>query len=305
MRFLAFIHTLQIGTRYEILPIEEAYRKPYVVKKPFFSSEHVHYVINPNKFGKQHIITSVAECIDTITAIIDDLLLTDYEWRIERIDVAIDTTSSYDELYKLNCYLKELFAIRTKCSNAYRVIGDDMRKRSTVVRCERYELEIYNKHLESGNTSLPQTRCEFRYKRLYRRKMNSWQGVILQAVEKTREILQCLPDYISELDTIKKSVLKATYQRENALKCEGRTRNLSAFVTKYADFIYTRNSLKTLYSEMIDGDFNCWLYRFRRNGNVLSLINRSIFKFYCRRLRTALASYLENGAKAPDLEIAG
>ncbi|MPN17661.1 hypothetical protein SDC9_165016 [bioreactor metagenome] len=66
MRFQAFIHTLQIGTQYEVIPIEEAYRKSYVVKKPSISSKHIHYVINPNKFGQPHVITDVAECINTI-----------------------------------------------------------------------------------------------------------------------------------------------------------------------------------------------------------------------------------------------
>ena len=297
MRFQAFIHTLQIGTRYEVLPVEEAYQKNYIVKKPFFSSEHVHYVINPNNYGQPHIITNVTECINTISAIIDDLLLTDYDWRIERIDIALDTSSSYDELYKLNCYLKELFAIRIKCNNAYRIIGDDMKKRSTVVKCERYELEIYNKHLESSNYLLPQTRCEFRYKRLYRRKTNSWQYIITHAFEETLEIIQQLPNYIAELDTIKANVLLEAFRRENDIRCEGRTLNISAFVTKYADFIYTRANIKAIYYNLSDGDFDSWLYRFRRNGNVFSIINKSTLKCYCRLIRASIVAYLNSTLK--------
>lgn len=299
MRFKAFIHTIQIGTKYEVLPVEEAYQKNYVVKKPYFSSGHVHYVINPNNYGQPHIINDVTECIDTISDIIDELLLTDFDWRIERIDIALDTSSCYDELYKLNCYLKELFAIRIKCNNAYRVIGDDMKKRSTVVKCERYELEIYNKHLESGNDTFPQTRCEFRYKRLYRRKANSWQNVILRAVEETQEIIKQLPYYIADLDKAKINLLLESYGRENALKREGRTRNLSAFVTKYSDFIYTRNNIKSLYYKLRHADFDSWLYRFRKNGNVLNVISRSIFKSYCRLLLTALESFQNYTAKTP------
>lgn len=95
-------------------------------------------------------------------------------------------------------------------------------------------------------------------------------------------------------------MLLASYQRENALKCEGRTRCLSAFVTKWADFIYTRSNIKTLYDELENGDFDSWLYRFRRNGNVLSLLNRKTLKCYCRILRKALASYL--AVRTPSLE---
>jgi hypothetical protein len=210
--------------------------------------------------------------------------------------VTIDITSGYDELYKLNCYLKELFAIKLKCSNAYRVIGDDMQKRSTVVKNEYFELEIYNKHLESGDTTLPQTRCEFRYKRLYRRKVDTWQGEIARAVETTQEILRQMPNYIDKLDAIKNQLLLEVYHRENAPSREGRTRNLSAFTTKYADFIYTRANLHALYVEMVNGDFNSWLYSFRRNGNVLSLISRRALKQHCNRLYRALTAYLKNDA---------
>ena len=305
MRFQAFIHTIQIGTRYEIIPIEEAYQRPYVVKPPSVSFGYIRYIINPNKYGQPHKITSLPECIKTIEAIIDDLSLTDYEWRIERVDVTIESESCYDELYKFNCYLKELFALRIKCKNAYRVIGDDMRKRSTVVKNERYELEIYNKHLESGDSLLPQTRCEFRYKRLHRRKMDSWQDAVIHSVEMTQKTLCELPRFIGRLEELKERLFLETCQRESAPGYEGRICNLSSFAIKYADYIYTRASLKTLHTELAGGDFDSWLYRFRKKGHVLSLINRGGLKWYCRQLFESLVVYIENAADAPCLEMAG
>lgn len=291
VHFKAFIHTIQIGSRFPVYQDEDIFCKPYITKRPIHLKERVHYIINPNKFYDCGIIYSFDECETIIAAIIEELGLTDKEWRIERIDITFDTTTGYDQLFKLNCYFKELYAIQINEDNAYRVIGDDLKKRSTVVKNRKYELEIYNKNIQSGNYLLPSTRCEFRRKQLYKRRQINWRQTIRDEINKVHSNLRLIPELIPNLDRIKGKILVDSYTHENASDCEGRIRNLHEFTVKFADYIYTRSSLRILFNKIKGGNFKSWLYRYNKSGRVLTLINKGIIVFYCKKLRDALRDY--------------
>ncbi len=298
MHFAAFIHTIEITTKCEPIPIVTIASKPYISKYPIIRSENIHYVINPNKFGYASNLYSLDKCIEAITSIISDMGLTDFEWQLTRVDLAIDTFTEYDELYKINCYIKELFAFRLHCENSYRIIGDDMRKRSTVVKNDYFELEIYNKHIESLDLSLPQTRMEFRRKRLNRRKKKIIATMIREAIRSIMSDIELLPMTIDRFEMLKLRVLQNAYEIESSAGREGRVRNISDFTKKYADFIYSRKSLYFLFckNRLRNGiqEFNSWLFNYRKTGNVISLFSESSIRKYCKNLISSIKAYSNN-----------
>lgn len=273
----------------------EIEKRPYIIRDASIVKERIHYVINPNKFNIDAPILSISDFVATITLIIEDMGLTDYEWRLERVDITFDSTIDYDSLYKINCYLKELYTVHIDCRNAYRVIGDDMRKRSTIVKNPKYELEIYNKQIESNNFSLPQTRIEFRHKQVYRRKQYDVMQTVSQVIKRVIGDITNLQKNICILENIKKPILLKSFYRESTVGCEGRTLNLKEFALKFSDYIYTRTCLEFLYDSIENGaNFTSWLNRYRKGGHVLTMISEKTMKIYCALLLSALNTYITN-----------
>jgi len=290
--FNAFIHTIQIGSAFENLQAEDVYRKEYIVRKPYVCNDRVHYVINPNKlYGTDYLISDLQECIKAISFIVEDLLLIDFEWQIERVDIAIHTCADYDSLFKINCYLKEIYAKIINCSNSYRVIDDQIHNRSTVVKCYKYELEIYNKHIESGQDYWPMTRCEFRFKSLGKMKSQLWQQVIYSCVSKTKSWLESIPDFVSEIDDSQAKCLARHYEKTFRGSKNKKSNNLRTFLAQNSQYIFTSKILKSLYTAISDGVYKDWLYRYSQKGNVLELIKLSEIKAYCKLMATALFNF--------------
>ena len=221
--------------------------------------------------------------------------LDEYDWRLERVDLAIHTSSDFDILYKLNCYIKELYTIKIACKNAYRIIGDDMKKRNTIVKNEKYELEIYNKYLESNRSDIPQTRIEFRRKSLYKQVSYGFESLIRKVIASIQQEILSFPQYINDLEKVKQKVLLKGYDIESGQCREGRTSNLKEFAIKYADFIYTRNSLRALFDRTSPcRNFCSWLHYFTKTGHIVSFINITTIKKYCAMLNSAIQFYLNN-----------
>ncbi len=297
VQFSCFIHTLEIVVKKGLVPDEVLEHKPYISKRTLTRSKLTHIVLNPNKYHGNELILSFHQFIVVLTAIIEEIGLADHEWMFSRIDLAIHTTSDYDQLYKLSCYIKELFASEIRCKNSYRFIGDDLKKRSTKVQNDGNELEIYNKHLECGMTDLPQTRVEIRRKRLDRRKQKSPEHFTKTIMCEIIESINKLKLNITALDKIKCPVLTEGFQVESSIGREGRTKQLKDFVTKYADFIFTRISLYYLFCQIEEKNsienFNSWLFYYRKSG-VITMITEKEVKTYCDKLINAIRIYLKN-----------
>ena len=292
IEFQSFIHTIQIGSIYEYLPADEAYRKPYIVRKPRYSSGRVHYVINPNKlFGESVLISTLSDCIEAIRIIIDELMLGDSEWRLERVDYATHTYYDYDSLFKINCYLKHLFALQINCRNSYRVIDDQMENRSTVVKSYGYELEIYNKHIESKSDKWPMTRCEFRFKALSRQKNRTWEELISACLFKTKLFLETIPNYISTLDEVQVKNLLMHFNKSETKSVDNQSKNITLIIMQYAPFIYSKVILEAFYHKLCNGSFKDWFYRFKRSGIVFELLNKSDMKSYIKRMISSINTF--------------
>ena len=173
-----------------------------------------------------------------------------------------------------------------------------MRKRSTVVKSDPFELEIYNKHIESLDLSLPQTRMEFRRKRLNRRKKKIISTMLREAIRSITRDIELLPTTIDRFEMLKLRVLQNAYEIESSAGREGRVRNISDFTKKYADFIYSRKSLYFLFckNRFRNGtqEFNSWLFNYRKTGNVISLFSESSIRKYCKNLISSIKAYANN-----------
>ena len=289
IEFTALIHTLQGGSSSAALSEDDIRTKPYVKDFKFSGGKAV-YTLNPNKYGCP--IENLADFKMTLGFILEELYVTDYE--IRRLDVAINTTTPFDQLYKINSYLKELYAEYIGSSNRYHTNGDDLKKRSLKVTSRSYELEIYNKELESKGQDPAKTRIEFRFRRIRNNQ------TVDQVIQEICSVLDRLPEYIIQLNSRKIEQFYAQYQKEQQPDYEGRVTNLPAFVAKYADFIYNRDILNGLHNRCHKGKTKNWLYRYRASGKTLTLYTKGDLTAYTKQLKTTLNQYVK-GTATPSL----
>lgn len=214
---------------------------------------------------------------------------------IDRVDVATDTDTDYDILWKPMNYLKALCGFHwKKRDNAYRAIGDDLKKRSTLLRTDSQTLEIYNKRLESSDVLAPATRCEFRYTRINRHKERyDVAAAVYKAIDDTIATLSKLPQYIPLLECCHTAELVKAYRAE--LDCYGdmRISSLRDFVVRYSDYIYSRKSLEALNQAGSPVDISNWLRRFRKNCG-LTFVHKSNITCLCRKMKCALQDFADN-----------
>jgi len=286
---------VQLGSTVETIAADEAFRKPYVVRRPYYCRDKVHYVINPNKlFGEFEVITSYADFSDAIELIINDLNLIDSTWQLERFDLAVHSRSDYDPLFKTNCYITDLFACKFNCDNNYKVIDHRLQNRTTVVKNNYYELEVYNKHIESGCKVWPITRCEFRFKSLAKIKTMSLEGIFRSKIAEAIDFLEKASDFQSRVDDAMSKRLIQKYRKLYQDSSSKSSMLFKYFVAQNAGFIYNRNILKCLFDSVCKGSFKDWLYRFNNHSVNLDLISNEELSIYCRSIRQAVQAYIQS-----------
>ncbi len=290
-KFTTFIHTVQLSANGWGLDDDTANELPYVIQCPTMRRERIRYVVNPNKYSETCL--TLEDTISAVNAIIRKLGIADCDCRVDRVDVAIDTFTDYDTLWKSMNYLKELCGLHWGDNkNSYRVIGDDMKKRSTILRTDAHILEIYNKQLESGDPQSPSARCEFRFTRAWRGiSRQSVRGALTWATTETSRILNALPQYVSRHSALQSERLLETYRIEHAADREGRIRDLRDFAAKYGDNIYTRLPLQTLSKEIQHIKLAKWLYDYRKSGGVLTFISKKDIIFLCKKMNESIREY--------------
>ncbi|MCC8015784.1 MAG: hypothetical protein LIO87_11440, partial [Eubacterium sp.] len=122
--FFVHIHTMCIKSDIALLTEKEINQKRYMKRFSFAGGKAI-YIINPNKY--ENGIMDVAGLKRVVGEITHDLVLTEYD--IDRVDIAIDTNIPYEKLYKINSYLKELYAEHINQANSYYTNGADLTKR--------------------------------------------------------------------------------------------------------------------------------------------------------------------------------
>lgn len=281
----AYVHTLQMVSEELAMPIEQANQKPYLTKNISRVQRGILYPVNPNKFVQKDI-----ERYDELTEVLD-LIRQDLEideWFIDRQDIAVDTTVSYDQLYKINRMLVLLFGLHTNNKNVTSIEGvRELKKRALVCHDRKYELYIYDKRLESGG-KYPYSRCEFRFKLLNANNRDK----VLQELCK---MLRTLPKHLDELNQLKVYALYNLWLIESAQDYKNTpVRSLPEFFRRHGNDIFTTTIARGLHDKILPGKYENWIGRYRQSGGNIHFIRKTEIQNYCNSIRKAVENYAKS-----------
>lgn len=258
------IHTLQLKTQDEALPVQEYIENKTIKKFSSYSDGTTFSVtLNPNKLEGD--ILTYGEFRKIFRKILSQMGIQDYN--LLRVDFRLDNyePEHYEKFQKLNRYLISLMAVSRSVKNKYRTTDLFTQKQlSVAIKNEYMELENYDRNAKNevtGNVTEPaQARLEERTKSRQWRKL------------RTRE-----PD-LSELDRLCKEFMEIWSDRwEKALKCrqqahdryneelvkiyvEGKDtfpvqfRSLTDFLIQYQNCIFCRAQLIDLLTRLKEAD---------------------------------------------------
>ncbi|TCL44460.1 hypothetical protein [Harryflintia acetispora] len=286
--FRVIVHTCQMLSSEMPLPIEAVNKKPYIIKPKARQTDRGYlYPLNVNKaFGVE--ISSLVRFLSAIERIQANLGIS--EWQFDRLDIAFDTTLKYDDIYKYSLYIISLVSAITGIKNAIDIQDvNTKRKRALTIKRDgrnAFELQIYNKALESDNKH-PYSRFEFRYKNINGKDVYS-------VLEQLRSLISGLLYGIEVVERQRVSALYELWQTESGSGNTTQTKNLSEFVRRYSNDLFTREIVKGLYSKIHSGKFTEWLKYFRRNNRIL-FIEKTEIETIVETMKKALDGFIEAG----------
>lgn len=208
------------------------------------------------------------------------------EVTMERIDIAIDTNDiDFKNDFKKLLFAFELLTIKHK-RNArwYTTNLNSLQNNSIKLHDSRFELEIYDKGLESNNVYPYKTRLEMRYKRL-----NKGVGDTDIYINKTLEKINQMDGHLETLEMNMANRLITLWELE-----QGKIKSFSEFVRKYNDYFYTLNILKVVYKASgLKGSYSKWLEKFRIT-NKLEFYTKSDIKQMQKAMIKSIKNYNKN-----------
>lgn len=280
--FYAIIHTVQLSVpidKEKELPIPNA---PYV-NTHYEVRDRMYVVINPNKYNGE--IYKLSKFNEVFNLILEELEITNYN--INRIDVAFNTEIPFEECYKLSSYLNNLDATRTNAVNHYYTDDYKMNKRSIKICTKSYELEIYNKQLESNGRDKANTRIEFRFKN--RRKFTAE-----IAIKTVKKILTDLPKYTDEMNENMTNALYERYLIETNDSNDGKITSFTEFVTRYYFMFFNKKILYSVHNKCLRGTASSWYYKFTKSGHTLKLYSKKEMQAYINELKKVLELFYKS-----------
>lgn len=193
--------------------------------------------INPNKY-ENYKISSCEECINILNSIMYAYGVKEY--KLARVDFCIDSyQNNFDELLKCNKLIVLLLALSCNLKNRYYSVDPLSLENLTVrVQSDYFEVENYNKHIESNGEDIAKNRLELRSKAL---------------IKTNKNLSDLIRDWLSKLDRTPKyfkklqSVCNRELFKQWNLEYKSKTKNISEFTRKHQDNIYTTDQLINLY----------------------------------------------------------
>lgn len=277
--FRVINHTLQLCSVSCELGLDVINSKGYIVRPTKHTARGFIFVLNANKFVGRD-IDSLSVLLGVINDIKEELKIT--SWNLDRLDIAIDTIASFDELYKTNLMFAQLFCLYTNNNNDVVINSlSNNKKRAIVINHRKLELYIYDKLFES-NGKHPYSRCEFRFKLLDITDISD-------VVKRLEAILTALPRYIEALNKAKIDFLVSEWQIEADTTNSG-IKSFSEFVRRYDNHIFNREILQGLYIRVMKGDFKRWLYKFKKNNDLEFIGNKDMLT-YCKAMKQAVKEF--------------
>ena len=277
-----YVHTLQMVSDEMTLPLEEIGARHYMVKNAKITQRGALYPINPNKF-KGCDILSLTELQAVLEEIREDLCID--TWAVDRQDIAVDTGTSFDALFKINKLLVSLFGIYTGRNNVVEINDAiTLKRRALTVSDRRYELYCYDKAEESKG-KYPYSRCEFRFKLLDDKSRDN-------IFKRLYETLDALPKLLPIYNQLKAEALYQRWLSESSPDCTSTpVKSLPEFFRRYADDISTLEIAKELHGRIAQGNFRNWIDKFRARGNKIHFIKKTEFRAYCQAIKKSVKLY--------------
>lgn len=279
--FYAIIHTIEIRVPKGDSKLADELDGQEYIKSACYRKDNVWAIINPNNFPNKNTgyISCLRELNKVFAAILERHGIKQYV--IHRVDIAINTKWKYEDCYKLNCYLNNLDAVRAGIKNDYYTNDFKFEKRTVKNKKGGYEFEIYNKELESNGRNEAKTRLELRF--------TGYNDLTFEnAIDKAVDILNKLPKHI---DKTSKQRIEELSKRYKAEIDSGYVTNLTEFVVRYNEFIYSTKILNGLYNSCMSGTASGWLHKFKMSGHMIELYSKKDIKEYVTVLKNVLYQY--------------
>lgn len=184
---------------------------------------------------------------------------------LNRIDIALDTNNYilHADFKKLLFFFELLTIKQEKSSKWYTTNLNTLKQNTIKLMDSHFELEIYDKALESNNVHPYKTRFEFRYKKANRNTNKSFTNDKMYFTNTINKI-KMMDKNIKHLEANMANRLLILYFNE-----KDAVKSFSEFVRKYSHFFYTSNILKEVYKQAnLKGNYSNWLKSFRKRNTI-------------------------------------
>lgn len=180
--------------------------------------------------------------------------------KLDRMDICLDTSKGFKEMYKLSNAITGLYALEKKADKVWKNVDYwSERTNGFNVAKQCFGLTIYDKELESGGRHPYKTRVEFKFTKLGN----------VEEVKKIDELITLfdrLADNLEMLESIKAEKLFVLYQEQLS---DGKIKNFTQFVAMNQDNILTSNMCKILYEKVgLKGNYTKWLSKYRQANSI-------------------------------------
>jgi hypothetical protein len=280
----AAIHTIAVRTDSIITPFFTQY-KHCVTASRTAASGITTSIINVNNFDND--VYCYTYFLQILSAIMQDAGITNY--RIVRADFRIDSSDpTYYQAYKkLHRYLLSAIAVTYAVDNRYLTVDMITQQQLTVaIKNKYFEIEYYDKHLQSHGTDQAASRLELREKSIKNNK-----NLADEFVKNWKNRLDKSICNLQAVQTAYNDVLVDIYDRQQDSQPR-QFLTVREFVTRYEECIFTRKQMIDLINRI---DSKCSATDFAKNYKcrygiefysradmryMVDIINNKIDKFF-------------------------
>lgn len=240
--------------------------------------------LNPSTF-KGREMQSLQQHEETISEMIQLLGIEDYY--ISRVDKKTDsyTVDDFDKYSKINRVIVLLVDLVYGLGNRYQSIDPlTLDNLNIAAKSKYYEIEAYNKAVESCGKNLATNRLEVRSLWLLH-KNKSYEQVIKEWHLKLDKALKAF----DELQVLQNQALLKKYNQEKGVE----VKSLWEFTRKYQHYIYTRKQLIDLYKQIGLNNAESTADNFKRK-NKIEYFSRKDLKQYISKIKEADKFFLSS-----------